>query len=250
MMAKSYLEHFLESLDTLPSDLQRNFTLMRDLDEKTQDLVRKINSESENYMESAHGLNSKEKSGKFKEIRSMFGKAKELSDDKVQLSMQTYEMIDKHIRRLDSELAKLEAELKEKILFSSGAVVGSVGDEAKKKGRGCQKQQKKLTSPKNVVEEEKERLKKKQKLNPETALQVPETSLLASITGTTDVLDMPVDPNEPTYCVCHQVSYGEMIGCDNPDCPIEWFHFACVGLTTKPKGKWYCSKCTNERKKR
>lgn len=81
-----------------------------------------------------------------------------------------------------------------------------------------------------------------------------------------DVLDMPVDPNEPTYCLCHQVSYGEMIGCDNPDvrvqlfcflhivciklvfthvlclilqCPIEWFHFACVDLDTKPKGKWW-----------
>lgn len=35
-----------------------------------------------------------------------------------------------------------------------------------------------------------------------------------------DVLDMPVDPNEPTYCLCHQVSYGEMIGCDNPDVRI------------------------------
>lgn len=32
-----------------------------------------------------------------------------------------------------------------------------------------------------------------------------------------DVLDMPVDPNEPTYCLCAQVSYGEMIGCDNAD---------------------------------
>lgn len=21
-------------------------------------------------------------------------------------------------------------------------------------------------------------------------------------------------------------------------CSIEWFHFACVGLTTKPRGKW------------
>lgn len=41
-----------------------------------------------------------------------------------------------------------------------------------------------------------------------------------------DVLDMPVDPNEPTYCLCHQVSYGEMIGCDNNDCPIgELNHF-------------------------
>lgn len=41
-----------------------------------------------------------------------------------------------------------------------------------------------------------------------------------SITNPSDVLDMPVDPNEPTYCLCHQVSYGEMIGCDNPDVSI------------------------------
>lgn len=32
-----------------------------------------------------------------------------------------------------------------------------------------------------------------------------------------DGIDMPVDPNEPTYCLCNQVSYGEMIGCDNSD---------------------------------
>lgn len=42
-------------------------------------------------------------------------------------------------------------------------------------------------------------------------------AVLPSLTHTADVLDMPVDPNEPTYCLCHQVSYGEMIGCDNPD---------------------------------
>lgn len=30
--------------------------------------------------------------------------------------------------------------------------------------------------------------------------------------------DLPVDPNEPTYCICNRVSYGEMVGCDNPSC--------------------------------
>ncbi|KAF3635863.1 putative serine incorporator-like [Capsicum annuum] len=30
-------------------------------------------------------------------------------------------------------------------------------------------------------------------------------------------LDLPVDPNEPTYCFCNQVSYGEMVACDNPN---------------------------------
>lgn len=38
-----------------------------------------------------------------------------------------------------------------------------------------------------------------------------------------DVLDMPVDPNEPTYCICHQVSYGEMIACDNPEVSSYFF---------------------------
>lgn len=52
---------------------------------------------------------------------------------------------------------------------------------------------------------------------------------------------------EPTYCVCHQVSYGDMICCDNDACDIEWFHFQCVSLTSKPKGKWYCPNCRGDR---
>lgn len=26
-----------------------------------------------------------------------------------------------------------------------------------------------------------------------------------------------LDPDEPTYCICNQVSYGEMVACDNDD---------------------------------
>lgn len=55
--------------------------------------------------------------------------------------------------------------------------------------------------------------------------------------------DLPVDPNEPLYCTCKRVSFGEMIGCDNEHCPIEWFHFECVNLKEKPKGKWFCDHC-------
>lgn len=28
---------------------------------------------------------------------------------------------------------------------------------------------------------------------------------------------MPVDPNEPLYCYCQSVSYGDMLACDNTD---------------------------------
>lgn len=64
------------------------------------------------------------------------------------------------------------------------------------------------------------------------------------------IMDMdPPDPDEPRYCSCNEISYGEMIGCDNNDCPIEWFHFRCVNLTAKPKGKWFCPTCALDKKK-
>lgn len=36
-----------------------------------------------------------------------------------------------------------------------------------------------------------------------------------------------------------------MIGCDNEDCQIDWFHRPCVNLsaTDRPRGKWYCPRC-------
>lgn len=49
--------------------------------------------------------------------------------------------------------------------------------------------------------------------------------------------------DETTYCICQQISYGEMIFCENDTCPIEWFHFSCVDLTAKPKGRWYGHFC-------
>ncbi|KAK1136666.1 hypothetical protein K0M31_020455 [Melipona bicolor] len=62
--------------------------------------------------------------------------------------------------------------------------------------------------------------------------------------------DWTYDPNEPRYCICNQVSYGDMVACDNSDCPFEWFHYPCVGITAPPKGKWYCPQCTSSMKRR
>jgi hypothetical protein len=52
--------------------------------------------------------------------------------------------------------------------------------------------------------------------------------------------------SEPIYCVCSEISYGQMICCDNDSCKIEWFHFECVKLHSKPKGKWYCPNCRGD----
>lgn len=33
----------------------------------------------------------------------------------------------------------------------------------------------------------------------------------------TEEVDWTYDPNEPRYCICNQVSYGDMVACDNED---------------------------------
>ncbi|KAK9505315.1 hypothetical protein O3M35_009399 [Rhynocoris fuscipes] len=58
------------------------------------------------------------------------------------------------------------------------------------------------------------------------------------------------DPNEPRYCICNEVAFGTMVACDNKSCPYEWYHYPCVGITDKPKGKWYCPHCTGAMKKK
>lgn len=55
----------------------------------------------------------------------------------------------------------------------------------------------------------------------------------------------PESDQEP-ICYCKSASFGEMVACDNEDCEIEWFHFACVGLKRKPTGRWFCPDCTKK----
>lgn len=57
--------------------------------------------------------------------------------------------------------------------------------------------------------------------------------------------------DDKKYCICQKVSFGDMIACDNEECPFEWFHWACVGLKSEPVagGTWYCPVCTQHTKK-
>jgi len=71
-----------------------------------------------------------------------------------------------------------------------------------------------------------------------------------------------IDPDEPRYCICDDVSFGQMISCDNNvsqsslvlltstdkhKCEKEWFHLECVGMAEKDipsrRAKWYCPDC-------
>ncbi|XP_077229694.1 RING/FYVE/PHD zinc finger superfamily protein isoform X2 [Tasmannia lanceolata] len=140
-----------------------------------------------------------------------------ISDEKVAMAVSAYDLVDAHIQQLDNYMRRSDEEVRrDKDLEGAAPNLDSSikptrGSESSKGGR--------------------------------------KKSRVAADPPSMD-LDLPVDPNEPTYCFCNQVSYGEMVACDNPDCKIEWFHYGCVGLKEQPKGKWYCSNCTGMQKRR
>jgi hypothetical protein len=56
---------------------------------------------------------------------------------------------------------------------------------------------------------------------------------------------LPATAESPAYCFCQTQSLGEMVGCENNSCPFEWFHFQCVGISSPPRGQWWCLYCIN-----
>ncbi|KAI4655183.1 uncharacterized protein J4E79_008248 [Alternaria viburni] len=74
-------------------------------------------------------------------------------------------------------------------------------------------------------------------------------SASASEDGFEDGGDDEPESESSRYCVrdCRRET-GGMVGCDGEDCAGEWFHFACIGMTSKtiPEGEWFCDDCAGE----
>ncbi|GAA5995556.1 uncharacterized protein JCM10292_005247 [Rhodotorula paludigena] len=212
----------------------------------------------------------------FAQLSHLADEAIRKGEDKVGLAIGLYEtrsQVDRHIRRLDADLLKYEdslviglragtlpshdapaATLKSPpgATTSLGAIalgeheayegVGP-GDEDARGGRAGRRKSGGAGAAGGVgasaADREKEREWKRRK-----ELQKQERALKKKMQREEGILGgMPIDPNEPTYCYCKRVSFGEMVACENENCPREWFHYECVGLKSAPKGEWYCDDC-------
>lgn len=88
MTSALYLENYLDGLEHLPAELRRNFTLMRELDNRVQTLMKSIDKECNDFMKNASAdnvpvISEDGRRDKLKAIQDMFNKAKQLGDDKV-----------------------------------------------------------------------------------------------------------------------------------------------------------------------
>merc|ERR1719443_2105716 len=86
-------------------------------------------------MDQAKDFSVDEKNKRIGDINKSFTKCKEYGDDKLSLAMQTYDMIDKHIRKLDADLARFEADLKEKAMNARGGSSLAEGETSNKKDK-------------------------------------------------------------------------------------------------------------------
>ncbi|PIA36126.1 hypothetical protein AQUCO_03400202v1 [Aquilegia coerulea] len=222
----SFIEEFQASLESLPAMLQRKYATLRDLDKSLNESQRQNEQRCEQeIVDFEQGIKSGNITPDASVIRFSDDALDEqkhcirIADEKVVLAVQAYDLVDAHIQQLDQYLRRFDEELRrERDIGGAAGVSGQSSDGNAKSGK-----------------------------NSESGRGGRKKTRLAAAAVASDApvmdLDLPVDPNEPTYCFCNQVSFGEMVACDNPSCKIEWFHFACVGLKEQPRGKWYCPDC-------
>ncbi|CAB3982381.1 Inhibitor of growth 1 [Paramuricea clavata] len=245
----SYVETYMDYVEALPDDLQRDISQMRELDMMYQEKLREIGR----WMDTYH--QRKESSVRKRcmiNIQRCLVKGQELGDEKLQHVSHMMDMVDTKSRQVEIEMESAE-------LRSDQAPTIPLKQETQDDQDTTQKAGEKIKTTRNRRRLH-EKVKQEQDVeNPEKISNSAENpkppkkkkfNRKKKKENSSPTPDIPIDPNEPTYCLCNQVSFGEMIGCDNEGCAIEWFHFQCVNLTSKPKGKWYCPKCSQERQRK
>lgn len=144
-----------------------------------------------------------------------------IASKKVEIAMRLYDFLDVNVKFIDAEMTTIERALE------AG-------------GHSLPPEQPRLVRA--VSSENAEPVKKKRGRPRSNSLTEDNSSTVA------DIIDSNIEI-EPVYCICKRVAFGEMIACDNEDCPIEWYHYSCVSLTRKPRNTWICSLCTKKMKK-
>jgi len=105
-----YLDDYLDTLESLPAELQRNLTLMRQLDANTQDAIDNVAIQATNLLDNLPDLSREEKVEQLKKLGSLLTDSLKNGEERVSLATSTYDTVDRHIRRLDDDLQKFEDE--------------------------------------------------------------------------------------------------------------------------------------------
>lgn len=246
MQTYAALNDFADAIEALPADLVRNFTLLREVDSKTVLLQTELISEIKQFLavlpfpQSQRGAAQQ----RLKHIRDLILSGFAYSDEKVSVASTAADVVAKHMLRLDRDFTMLESEMP--LYIREGSPPPQITTTAAAI-RNAPKRVEASTPRKTAAQ----RAALGNALREETATPQPVVSRHGrqSKPRRRSISPIPLprmavqNEDEPTYCYCNQVSYGEMVACDGEDCEREWFHLACVNLSAPPKGSWFCDVC-------
>lgn len=220
--------------------MQRNLSQLRELDVKYQEVLAEL--QQQQGLLGRHDLDVGRKKVML-QIQHSLIKSQELGDDKLQLLQQIQDLIENKVRQLDQDYRNLDHEPEAREAKRS-----------RRQQRGAHDDEQ-VPAPHPACGRRQPKKKRRRGASNSGGgghqqghhQQGGQGGLQQQRGSVPSPAEPPIDPDEPTYCLCEQVSFGEMICCDNEECSIEWFHFSCVMLTTKPKGRWYCPRCRGDR---
>ncbi|XP_040570001.1 inhibitor of growth protein 1 isoform X2 [Lepeophtheirus salmonis] len=268
LYSATFVEDYMDCIENLPNDLQRSLSTLKEYDLRQ----RKFLTELEDLVESFEGETSSASAQRSTLLRIQQGLivTQDIGDDKLATVQNIADLIENKSRQLEQDSKNLD--FREDALKPSGGNSSSSStpnqhnnkvqkscrshsDNEKHSGvkrrRKQNERRDEREDSRNNVSSTSSSYKSKGHSTKKPGSKRKNTMKKSADKDDSDREDLDLgieyDPNEPTYCLCEQVSYGEMIGCDNDLCPIEWFHFNCVQLSNKPKGKWYCPKCRGDK---
>ena len=266
LYSATFVEDYLDYVENVPDDLQRHHSRLRELDQSQhQDLLTELESLITQFEAEKDDPVAQRKL--LVRMQLPLIASQDIGDDKIQIVQTLTDTIENKIRQLEHDSQNLDFGRGEEEESPAKTVKKDDRDKSAKKRKVKEEEEPSNTKP--ATPNGKKKIKSSSNLKTtqdKASSSAPPASSGPGKRGgkkggegskTRDTRDrsvsppdlshVDIDPDEPTYCLCDQVSYGEMIGCDNDLCPIEWFHFTCVQLSSKPKGKWFCPRCRGDK---
>jgi len=264
LYSATFVEDYLDYVENVPDDLQRHHSRLRELDmSQHQDLLTELETLITQFEAEKDDPAAQRKI--LARMQLPLIASQDIGDDKIQIVQTLTDTIENKVRQLEHDSQNLDFGRGEEEEQSPVKTVKKDDREKASAKKRKVKEDEEHNNTKPATPNGKKKVKSSSNLK--TSQDKPSSSSTTTPVsnsgpgkrGGKKVGDrtrersvsparhLDIDPDEPTYCLCDQVSYGEMIGCDNDLCPIEWFHFSCVQLSSKPKGKWFCPRCRGDK---
>lgn len=233
--AGNCLREYIASLDNFPAEVAHQMAELRTKDEELQRARNSIyhtEKELADYL-CTHRVpySSQFEKALIEKTRQEFDTAMKIADQKIEVSNYTLELLKRHIQRLDEDINRFAEEAAEQQALAESRKENSYTgyiDTPRRTGlpgRPPRRGRKKATA-----------------FRPVDNVIVRKDDQMAHENWTN------ADDDDKVFCICQgALSESEMIACDDPGCPIEWYHLQCVGVKEIPSGNWFCDLCLQRR---